>query len=139
MGDMRSFRMGLIQTDDQLKFSYQAIIEGARQLGLISLVPSFEAVVPDASDSSDEEESPPPLPPRRTESLMKKSSEEDDEVVEVVEVENKKIIIADAEPYNSIYNSVLKQPLVNGNINGVKQMEVLLLLDLLLSAPTVLL
>ena len=25
--DMRSFRMGLIQTDDQLKFSYQAIIE----------------------------------------------------------------------------------------------------------------
>jgi len=118
--DMRSFRMGLIQTDDQLKFSYQAIIEGARQLGLISLVPSFEAVVPDASDSSDEDESPPPLPPRRTESLMKKSSEEDDEVVEVVEVENKKIIIADAEPYNSIYNSVLKQPLVNGNINGVE-------------------
>merc|ERR1719277_1760727 len=53
--DMRSFRMGLIQTDDQLKFSYQAIIEGARQLGLISLVPSFEAVVPDASDSSDED------------------------------------------------------------------------------------
>ena len=134
--DMRSFRMGLIQTDHQLKFSYQAIIEvlrhfhsfmvckntlqGARQLGLISLVPSFEAVVPDASDSSDEDESPPPLPPRRIESLMKKSSEEDDEVVEVVEVENKKIIIADAEPYNSIYNSVLKQPLVNGNINGVE-------------------
>ena len=51
---------------------------------------------------------------------MKKSSEEGDEVVEVVEVENKKIIIADAEPYNSIYNSVLKQPLVNGNINGVE-------------------
>ena len=25
--DMRTFRMGLIQTDDQLKFSYQAIIE----------------------------------------------------------------------------------------------------------------
>ena len=25
--DMRSFRMGLIRTDDQLKFSYQAIIE----------------------------------------------------------------------------------------------------------------
>ena len=25
--DMRSFRMGLIQTEDQLKFSYQAIIE----------------------------------------------------------------------------------------------------------------
>ena len=89
-------------------------------MGLITLVPSFEAVVPDASDSSDEDESPPPLPPRRTESLMKKSSEEDDEVVEVVEIENKKIIIADAEPYNSIYNSVPKQPLVNGNLNGVE-------------------
>ena len=25
--DMRTYRMGLIQTDDQLKFSYQAIIE----------------------------------------------------------------------------------------------------------------
>jgi hypothetical protein len=29
---MRSYRMGLIQTPEQLRFSYQAIIEGAKQL-----------------------------------------------------------------------------------------------------------
>lgn len=29
--EMRTYRMGLIQTPDQLRFSYQAIIEGARQ------------------------------------------------------------------------------------------------------------
>lgn len=29
---MRSYRMGLIQTFDQLKFSYMAIIAGGRQL-----------------------------------------------------------------------------------------------------------
>eukprot|EP00094_Tigriopus_californicus_P007743 TCALIF_07458-PA protein Name:"Similar to PTPN1 Tyrosine-protein phosphatase non-receptor type 1 (Homo sapiens)" AED:0.13 eAED:0.13 QI:0/0.22/0.4/0.9/0.77/0.8/10/1396/401 len=34
--ELRSYRMGLIQTPDQLKFSYLAIIEGARQRGLIS-------------------------------------------------------------------------------------------------------
>lgn len=28
--DMREFRMGLIQTPDQLRFSYMAVIEGAR-------------------------------------------------------------------------------------------------------------
>lgn len=30
--EMRSYRMGLIQTPEQLRFSYQAIIEGAKQL-----------------------------------------------------------------------------------------------------------
>lgn len=30
--EMRRFRMGLIQTPDQLRFSYAAIIEGAKQL-----------------------------------------------------------------------------------------------------------
>lgn len=29
---MRRYRMGLIQTPDQLRFSYAAIIEGAKQL-----------------------------------------------------------------------------------------------------------
>ena len=28
--DMREHRMGLIQTSDQLRFSYMAVIEGAR-------------------------------------------------------------------------------------------------------------
>ncbi len=35
--DMRNYRMGLIQTPDQLKFSYLAIAEGARQAGHISM------------------------------------------------------------------------------------------------------
>jgi hypothetical protein len=30
--DMRQFRMGLIQTSDQLRFSYLAIIEGAKKI-----------------------------------------------------------------------------------------------------------
>jgi len=117
--DMRSFRMGLIQTEDQLKFSYQAIIEGARQLGLITIVPAFEAVVDEASDSSDDDEVPPPLPPPRTESLKKKPSEEEDDTVEVVELADKKITISDAEPYNSVYNNFSK-PVINGNTNGVE-------------------
>lgn len=28
--DMRKYRMGLIQTPDQLRFSYMAVIEGAK-------------------------------------------------------------------------------------------------------------
>jgi len=116
--DMRTFRMGLIQTDDQLKFSYQAIIEGARQLGLITMVPSFESDVAEASDSSEDDECPPPLPPPRMESLKKNDSEEEaSNNVEVVEVADKKVVITDAEPYNSIYTSKNK-PLTNGALNG---------------------
>lgn len=36
--EMRRFRMGLIQTPDQLRFSYAAIIEGAKQLPLNNVV-----------------------------------------------------------------------------------------------------
>lgn len=35
--EMRKSRMGLIQTPDQLRFSYEAIIEGAKHLPLESL------------------------------------------------------------------------------------------------------
>jgi len=72
--DMRTCRMGLIQTEDQLKFSYLSIIEGARQMKLISNVPELEQV-PEVNSSSDESEDdvPPPLPPPRTESLKKES------------------------------------------------------------------
>merc|ERR1719244_2123427 len=61
--DMRTYRMGLIQTGDQLKFSYLSIMEGAKQLGLVDTVPVYEAPVAEASDSDSEEEVPPPLPP----------------------------------------------------------------------------
>ncbi|XP_077577521.1 tyrosine-protein phosphatase non-receptor type 2a [Stigmatopora nigra] len=35
--DMREYRMGLIQTSDQLRFSYMAVIEGAKLLGTNNL------------------------------------------------------------------------------------------------------
>ena len=79
-------------------------LQGARQLGLITIVPSLESDVTEASDSSEEDDCPPPLPPPRTESLKKKSSEDDDDDEdEVVEVSAGKILITDAEPYNSVY------------------------------------
>ena len=79
-------------------------MQGARQLGLITIVPSLESDVTEASDSSEEDDCPPPLPPPRTESLKKKSSEDDDDDEdEVVEVSAGKILITDAEPYNSVY------------------------------------
>ncbi|CAB3226391.1 unnamed protein product [Arctia plantaginis] len=63
--ELRRHRMGLIQTPDQLRFSYQAVIEGTKRLD-----PNFEEEeeeeVPKATVQ--EEQAPPP-PPRRTESL----------------------------------------------------------------------
>ena len=100
--DMRTFRMGLIQTKDQLKFSYQSIIEGARQLGLINSAPTFDTPIVEASDSSSEEDIPTPLPPPRTESLKKRDSQEEEEVVtEMIQLEDRKVIITDCEPFNS--------------------------------------
>ncbi len=87
--------MGLIQTVEQLKFSYMAIVEGAKQLGhlpkdaLSDLVgpkpPDPIQTNPSDSDSSsdwefddendnddsDNDELAPPIPPRRSESLLK--------------------------------------------------------------------
>jgi len=102
--DMRTYRMGLIQTEDQLKFSYQSIIEGARQLGLINSVPTFETPITEASDSSSEDDVPPPLPPPRTESLKKDVSqdgEEKDIKKEIVQLYDREVIIKDSEPFTS--------------------------------------
>ena len=91
--------MGLIQTVDQLKFSYMAIAEGARQAELISSdSPALSAILPpkskvsgsttvyasaralDSSSSSDSSSDfdyglgPPPLPPPRSESLLASNS-----------------------------------------------------------------
>lgn len=122
--DMRTYRMGLIQTEDQLKFSYQSIIEGARQLGLINSVPAFETPIVEASDSSSEEDIPPPLPPPRTESLKKGASQEEEEVVvsksEVVQLQDREVIITDSEPFicTEQFNNIpakLETKLVNGS------------------------
>ncbi|XP_023713038.1 tyrosine-protein phosphatase non-receptor type 2 isoform X3 [Cryptotermes secundus] len=76
--EMRKFRMGLIQTPDQLRFSYWAIIEGSNKHlngssgqddtseGTIELT----AVPVNHTGHEDAEgEEPPPLPPPRGESL----------------------------------------------------------------------
>ena len=95
--EMRQYRMGLIQTAEQLRFSYIAIVEGAKQMGclpedaLSDLKNHAQATPPqiitrppittfDSTSSSDgdeddlslsDDENAPPLPPRRSESLMK--------------------------------------------------------------------
>ena len=77
--------MGLIQTPDQLKFSYLAIVEGAKEMGLLpkdflsDLVrpPTIELRTSDSSSSSSDDDAEnddgnaPPLPPRRSDSLVK--------------------------------------------------------------------
>ena len=88
------------------------MLQGARQLDLITLVPNLEPAVSEVSGSSDDEEVPPPLPPPRTESLKKRSSEEGSEPGDVVRVEDKKVVITDAEPYNSLYS----RPVSNGGL-----------------------
>lgn len=58
--DMRYYRMGLIQTPDQLRFSYLSVIEGGNHI--LSNLP------PLADDPLNPEI--PPVPPKRTTSLM---------------------------------------------------------------------
>ena len=72
--EMRKNRMGLIQTPDQLKFSYIAIAAGATQAGLVESNKLSEICQQSprndsSSDSSDDDMGPPPLPPPRSESL----------------------------------------------------------------------
>jgi len=98
--DMRTFRMGLIQTEDQLKFSYLSIIEGARQGGLINGELDLELL----SSSESEDEAPPPLPPPRSESLQEK----------YIPAVPAKV----AEHFNSIPTA-----LVNTEVNGVGEPE----------------
>ncbi|KAJ3585890.1 hypothetical protein NHX12_012298 [Muraenolepis orangiensis] len=60
--EMRSCRMGLIQTADQLRFSYLAVIEGAKCImGDTALQESWKELSNEEEDSSDF--TPPPSPP----------------------------------------------------------------------------
>lgn len=68
--DMRKSRMGLIQTPDQLRFSYQAIIYGSHK---ITAATNGKELV-ESSCSSEEpslNEELPPAPPPRTDSLTR--------------------------------------------------------------------
>ncbi|XP_037813496.1 tyrosine-protein phosphatase non-receptor type 61F isoform X1 [Lucilia sericata] len=72
--ELRRYRMGLIQTADQLYFSYQAIIEGIKLLKDPKFIDYNEAPIVTSDDSQHHEqyiidETPPPLPPR-THSLL---------------------------------------------------------------------
>ncbi|XP_011140431.2 tyrosine-protein phosphatase non-receptor type 2 isoform X1 [Harpegnathos saltator] len=81
--EMRKYRMGLIQTPDQLRFSYAAIIEGAKQLPLNNVTASPRTIEDDDVNDvinnynfinhppSEKDDEPPPLPPPRAESLTR--------------------------------------------------------------------
>ncbi|XP_015127199.1 tyrosine-protein phosphatase non-receptor type 1 isoform X3 [Diachasma alloeum] len=86
--EMRRSRVGLIQTPDQLRFSYAAIIEGSRGLpsnnvngatienhydivnNIHNLVNQNNVEVEEEEEEEDDDE-PPPLPPPRGESLTR--------------------------------------------------------------------
>lgn len=70
--ELRRYRMGLIQTADQLYFSYQAIIEGMKLLEDPSFMDYEEVPIIPTNDNSsyiEDMQSPPPPPPTRIESL----------------------------------------------------------------------
>ncbi|XP_042346314.1 tyrosine-protein phosphatase non-receptor type 2a isoform X2 [Plectropomus leopardus] len=61
--DMREYRMGLIQTPDQLRFSYMAVIEGAKLILSANSADQIKQTVM-SRDSSEPDLPPPPPPPR---------------------------------------------------------------------------
>ncbi|XP_069507274.1 tyrosine-protein phosphatase non-receptor type 1 isoform X2 [Ambystoma mexicanum] len=64
--DMRNYRMGLIQTADQLRFSYLAVIEGAKFImGDSSVQEQWKEQSNEDSDPPPEHSPPPPRPPKR--------------------------------------------------------------------------
>ncbi|KAH0946984.1 hypothetical protein HN011_006727 [Eciton burchellii] len=76
--EMRRSRMGLIQTPEQLRFSYAAIIEGAKQLPLNSanindetITSHYDEMNNTSKPSSEKDDEPPPLPPPRGDSLTR--------------------------------------------------------------------
>ncbi|XP_052861620.1 tyrosine-protein phosphatase non-receptor type 61F-like [Anopheles cruzii] len=73
--ELRQYRMGLIQTPDQLYFSYQAIIEGMKRMNNSSFEEFEELSIvsstsqPTSDQDTENEDTPPPLPPPRSHSL----------------------------------------------------------------------
>ncbi|XP_059195802.1 tyrosine-protein phosphatase non-receptor type 2a isoform X2 [Centropristis striata] len=61
--DMREYRMGLIQTPDQLRFSYMAVIEGAKLIPTVNPAAQNKQKVI-SKDVLEPDLSPPPPPPR---------------------------------------------------------------------------
>ncbi|EZA58596.1 tyrosine-protein phosphatase non-receptor type 2 isoform X1 [Ooceraea biroi] len=76
--EMRRSRMGLIQTPEQLRFSYAAIIDGAKQLPLDSANISDDGATTHYDEMNntskplgEKDDEPPPLPPPRGDSLTR--------------------------------------------------------------------
>ncbi|KAM6935839.1 tyrosine-protein phosphatase non-receptor type 2a isoform 1-T1 [Lycodopsis pacificus] len=61
--DMREYRMGLIQTPDQLRFSYMAVIEGAKLIPAVNSAAQQNKETGMSRDDLEEPELPPPSPP----------------------------------------------------------------------------
>ncbi|KAF4521350.1 hypothetical protein B566_EDAN006939 [Ephemera danica] len=76
--EMRRHRMGLIQTPDQLRFSYLAILEGARRLLSNDGVDNLELFNANHMTNEDDEDddAPPPRPPPRGESLIARAAQQ---------------------------------------------------------------
>ena len=107
--------MGLIQTEQQLKFSYMAIIEGAKQLELISTDLLADMIKPPvnrrsstSSSSSDDDEAP-PLPPRRSDSLVKSNLFNGNEMIIIAGEED--------DDFNAL-PAYLREQAVISNTNG---------------------
>ncbi|XP_023795927.1 tyrosine-protein phosphatase non-receptor type 1 [Cyanistes caeruleus] len=68
--EMRKYRMGLIQTADQLRFSYLAVIEGAKFImGDASVQEQWKELSNEDLEPPPEHTPPPPRPPKRTSEL----------------------------------------------------------------------
>ncbi|NWI17740.1 PTN1 phosphatase, partial [Crypturellus soui] len=68
--EMRKYRMGLIQTADQLRFSYLAVIEGAKFImGDASVQEQWKELSNEDLEPLPEHTPPPPRPPKRTSEL----------------------------------------------------------------------
>ncbi|XP_067904294.1 tyrosine-protein phosphatase non-receptor type 1-like isoform X1 [Heterodontus francisci] len=64
--EMRKYRMGLIQTADQMRFSYMAIIEGAKFImGDSSVQEQWKELSNEDLEPPPEHSPPPPRPPKR--------------------------------------------------------------------------
>ncbi|XP_006881696.1 PREDICTED: tyrosine-protein phosphatase non-receptor type 1-like [Elephantulus edwardii] len=74
--EMRKYRMGLIQTADQLRFSYLAVIEGAKFImGDSSVQEQWKELSHEDLEPPPEHVPPPPRPPKRLEPYNGKCKE----------------------------------------------------------------
>ncbi|XP_060679854.1 tyrosine-protein phosphatase non-receptor type 2-like isoform X1 [Hemiscyllium ocellatum] len=87
--EMRKYRMGLIQTPDQLRFSYMAVIEGAKYIkGDSSAQKRWKELSNEDQDPVTDQAPPPPQPPKRTLPRQNENRDPDVTVEEATEPEN---------------------------------------------------